>query len=80
MTQPRKQELMEIYIQNLESLLYSAYQTYVAETQTACSLHFWMQSFVPQNDSWKEIPESNGWKCIRVKDGEEGADIIIERI
>lgn len=79
-TSAKAQELMEIYIQSLESALYSAYQTYVTETRTACSLAYWIASFVPADDSWKHIPKSDGWDCIYVEQGTEGADIIIERL
>lgn len=79
-TDPRKQKAMDSYISALESALYSAYQTYVTETQTECSLASWIASCVPADDSWKHIPKSDGWDCIVVPSGEEGADLIIERI
>lgn len=71
---------MDSYIRVLESALSSAYQTIATETRMACSAASWIRSSVPADDSWKHIPKSDGWECVVVPEGEEGADIIIERL
>lgn len=77
-TAPEKQEAMQRYSAALESALYSAFRTSETATPTGCSLRSWIASSVPADDSWKHIPKSDGYECIEVPEGEEGADIIIE--
>lgn len=79
-TNPQKQKAMESYIHALQFALSFAYQTKGIETQTGCSLASWIASSVPADDSWKHIPRSDGYECIAVPEGEEGADLIITRL
>lgn len=76
-TEPRKQKLMEQYTQLIERALLSAYQTAGGETGTGLSLASWTAAFVPLDDSLDWIPESDGYRTVRVPAGEEGADIYI---
>jgi hypothetical protein len=79
-TNPKKQKAMESYIRALESALSSAFQTSETGTRTGCSQASWIALSVPADDSWKHIPKSDGFECIEVPEGEEGADIYITRI
>jgi hypothetical protein len=79
-TDPRKQKLMDSYIRALECALSSEFQTSETGTRMGCSAASWIRSSVPADDSWKHIPKSDGWECLTVQPGEEGADIIIERL
>lgn len=79
-TDPKKQKLMKLYMQSIESALCSAYQIIEGEMQTGQSLQSWIASSLPLDDSLDWIPESDGYRTIRVPKGEEGMDIIIEQI
>ncbi len=66
----------------IESQLLCSYQTTAQETQTepvARSLIAWCRQYLPLDDSVKWIPEIE-IKVHRVKKGEEGAVMIIEKI
>lgn len=75
-TNPKKQKAMESYIAALESELLSAYRTSATGIVTGCNLASWIASYMPEDDSWKDIPEAS-WLAISVPKGEEGADIEI---
>lgn len=79
-TDPKKQEKMDAYIRAIALALFCAHQTDEIATATGCALPSWIRSSVPLDDSLRWIPESGGFKSLRVPKGQEGADIIIERI
>ena len=76
-TAPEKQKAMKSYEDALLFALSFAYQTSATGTRTGCSPLSWILSSVPEDDSWKYIPKSEGYECIEVPDGQEGADIYI---
>lgn len=78
-TDPRKGKHMEAYTQAIESQLRSAFQTIESETPTGLSLPCWIASCVPHDDSVAWLPEIRV-TVERVEKGEEGADILIERL
>lgn len=47
-------------------------------TLTPQSLHS-LTALLPLDDSWKDIPE-HSVRCVKVPKGEEGAEILIERL
>jgi hypothetical protein len=78
-TAPRKAAIMELAIQSIESQLRCWLQTQGIETETGPIPPSRIASFMPLDDSLKWIPEH----CVRlqrVKRGEEGAMINIERL
>lgn len=78
-TAPEKQKKMESYTLAIESQLHSAFQTIGGETLTGHSLASWIRSSVPLDDSIQWVPEIH-IRAERVARGEEGADILIERL
>ncbi len=79
-TDPKKRKLMDQYTRLIESALCSAYQTAGGETGTGLSRQSWIAASMPLDDSLDWIPESKGYKTESVEPGQEGMDIIIERI
>ncbi len=79
-TDPKKRKLMDLYTQLIEFALCSAYQTAGGETQTGLSRQSWIAVSMPLDDSLDWIPESDGYRTEQVQPGQEGMDIIIERI
>lgn len=79
-TDPKKQKLMERYIQLIESALLSAYRTGGAGMPTEQSLQSWIASYVPADDCLSVIPESGGYRVEHVEPGAEGIVILVERL
>jgi hypothetical protein len=79
-TDPRKRALMDQYTRVIESALSSALATTVAVTLTGLSQPCSIASLAPLDDSLDWIPESDGYRTEHVAKGEEGIDIIIERL
>jgi hypothetical protein len=80
MTNPRKKKAMDSYTRAIERAISSAYQMAVAGMETAPSLQSWTASSLPLDDSLEWIPQSDGYRTERVKAGEEGIIIVLERI
>lgn len=78
-TDPKVKKGMEAIGRVLESELRCAFRTNGAATQTAVALPTWTSLFVPADDCWTIIPELVITSEL-VSEGEEGADIIIERL
>lgn len=78
-TDPKKQQWMEKAAASIESQLRSLFQTAGAGMQTGQSAHSLIPTCLPLDDSleWIGVPCGN-WH--RVKKGEEGAEITIEKI
>lgn len=79
-TNSRYRRWMDQAIRSIESQLRSWYQTADEGTGTEQSLRSWIVSSVPLDDSLDWIPESGGWRTIRVPKGEEGIRITVEKI
>ncbi len=77
-TDPQKQQWMEKAAASIESQLRSLFQTAGAGTQTGQSARSLIPTCLPLDDSleWIGVP-CGSWR--RVKKGEEGAEITIER-
>lgn len=78
-TDPKKQVKMEAYINAIVSDLLFAFQTHAAATRTVCLPPSAIASLLPADDCWQWIPETTV-SVIKVEPGQEGADIILERI
>lgn len=78
-TDPKKQEKMDRYIQSIKSQLYSELRTRGIAISTGCSPQSLIASFMPLDDSRQWIPEIHV-SCVDVEKGEEGCDILIEKI
>jgi hypothetical protein len=78
-TKPERQVWMDRCTRSFESQLRSAYQTSYTGTQTVPSLHSWIASSIPRDDSVHWIPELRVSVAF-VEPGEEGAEIVIEPI
>ena len=78
-TSPVKQKQMDQYIHAIESQLLSAFRTTDGEMQMGHSLASWIASCVPLDDSIQWVPEISV-KAVSVAKGEEGADILIEKL
>lgn len=78
-TSPEFQVWMETAARNLELQLLSLCQTEGDATQPARSKLFAMLSRLPADDSVNDLREGS-WKVVRVNPGEEGAQIVIERL
>lgn len=78
-TDPKKQDWMDKAAASIESQLISLYRIAEAETPTGQSLQSWIQSCMPLDDDlvWIGVP-SGTWR--RVKPGEEGFEITIEKV
>ena len=70
---------MEQCIQSFESQLFCKSQMGGIETLTAPIPRSSIASLLPADDSWKHIPEQHIY-AQQVKQGEEGATIIIEKL
>ncbi len=79
MTNPARKEWMDKAIQLIESQLRSKCQTIAGATATEHSLHSWIASSMPLDDSRQWIPEIHV-TVEEVPKGEEGAEIKIERL
>jgi hypothetical protein len=79
MTEAKAQEWMKRCVQAFESQLICAYQTTEGAMPMARSRRSWIAWSVPQDDSVTWIPEEM-IRVVRVAKGEEGADILIERL
>lgn len=79
LTEPKVAEWMEQCIQSLESQLFLALATAAEGTLMGRSRQSWIASSLPLDDSRQWIPEQHIY-CKDVTKGEEGAEIIIERI
>lgn len=78
-TKPETQKWMQQCETAFELQLRSLYQTTVDAMLTAHKLRFWIQSVMFLDDSVKWIPEIN--MAVKfVPKGQEGAEIIIERL
>jgi len=78
-TDPEKQKRMESYTQAIVSQLSSEFQTIGAGISTECSLPSWIASCMPLDDSRHWVP-SIGVVSMEVQEGEEGCDIIIQKL
>lgn len=78
-TDPTKQKKMDGYTRAIESQLRSAYQTAGGATETGLSLPSWIAACWPADDSVDWLPEIVV-RVERVGNGEEGADIQVERL
>ena len=78
-TDPKKQRRMDSCIRSIVSQLNSLYQTAAEGTETGCSLHSWIASSMPLDDSRQWIPEMS-LTFREVPDGEEGAIITIQKL
>lgn len=79
LTEPHTKQWMERCIKSFESQLYSAMQTIAGGTLTAQQARSLIVSALPLDDSRAWIPEMH-IHSIDVEIGEDGADVIIERI
>lgn len=79
MTNPVKQVKIEAYIQSLRSQLFSELRTRGIAISTVCVQPYSTALPVPLDDSRKWISELHV-SCVEVDKGEEGCDILIERI
>lgn len=77
-TKSVKKEWMRRAAQLIESALYSAYQIAGAGTTPECWRRFAMY-WLPLDDAWQFL-ELGGAKTILVPEGQEGVDVIIERL
>jgi hypothetical protein len=80
MTNPRKKKAMESYIRAIEHAISSAYRIATAGMETAPSLQSWTASSLPLDDSLDWIPQSDGYRTERVRQGEEGIVVILEQL
>lgn len=78
-TSPEFQEWMEKAVQSLESQLLSLCRTGPEGTPLERSKLFAMLSQLPADDSVNDLREGC-WKVVRVQPGEEGCEIVIERL
>lgn len=78
-TSPEFQRWMEKAVLSLESQLLSKYLTGSDGTPQARLKLFAMLSLLPADDSVTDLPEGS-WKVVHVPPGEEGAEILIERL
>jgi len=78
-TNPKKQKAMESYILAIECELLSAFRTTADATQMEHSLASWTRLSMPQDDSVDWIQEIS-IRVERVKHGDEGAEITIEKL
>lgn len=78
-TDPKKQEWMEQCIRSIESQLRSVYQTIDTGTLTGLSLPCWIASSLPHDDSVQWI-SSLRVEVVTVEAGQEGAEIVVERV
>ena len=79
LTEPKAAKWMKACIELFESRLFSEYLTSADGMRTGRSLRSWIASYTPASDSVNAITEINV-KVERVPVGEEGADILIERL
>lgn len=79
LTNPKHSAWMKQAIQSIESQLLTAAQIGGIETMTAHSLRSWIASSVPLDDSRHWIIEATV-RSIEVPKGQEGCDIMIERL
>lgn len=79
LTEPKARKKMDAIIQSFVSQSISDIQTRSAETLTGPLLQSLIASLLPQNDSRQWISEHHVYTH-DVDKGEEGAEIIIERI
>jgi hypothetical protein len=79
LTNPRNRAWMKKAAASIESQLRSAYRIDDHAMETGASLLCWIATRMPLDDSldWIGVPCGN-WR--RVRKGEEGADILIERL
>jgi hypothetical protein len=78
-TSPEFQQWMEKAVLSLESQLLSLCQTASGGTPPEPSKLFAMLSLLPEDDSVNDLP-AGAWTVVRVPPGEEGAQILLERI
>lgn len=78
-TDPKKQKWMDRCVLSFEFQLRSEFQTRGIEITTGPSALSLIASLLPLDDSRKWIPEHSA-STLPVCKGEEGADILIERI
>jgi hypothetical protein len=78
-TSPEYQEWMAQAVQSLEFQLLSTSPTDSGGTQPERSRLFAMLSLLPVDDSVNDLPEGS-WKVVKVPPGEEGCQIVIERL
>lgn len=78
-TKKEYKETMQQIIRSIESQLCSAFQTSTAAMPTAPSLAFWIASSLPLDDSRQWIPAISAL-AVKVEPGDEGCDILIERL
>lgn len=79
-TDPDKKRKMDGYTRAFESALSSTLATMCGGTQTAPFPPSLIAQLMPLDDSLDWIPESDGWRTVRVAKGEEGVDVIFERL
>ena len=79
-TDPDKKQKMEGYTRDFASALSSTLATMLGATQTGPFPPYLIAQLMPLDDSLDWIPESDGWRTVRVAKGEEGVDVIFERI
>lgn len=79
-TDPDKKQKMRGYTRDFESALSSTLATISGATQTAPFPPSLIAQLMPLDDSLDWIPESDGWRTLRVAKGEEGVDVIFERL
>jgi hypothetical protein len=78
-TKPEAKKQMEAIIRDIVSLLISASQTSASGTSTASSRRSSIALLLPGDDSRQWIPRIL-IECSDVAPGEEGVDVIIERL
>lgn len=78
-TKPEFQKVMEQIMASFESQLLSAFQTADGQTLAASSTRSLIALSVPDDDCWSRIPEIHV-RAEYCQPGEEGAEILIERL
>jgi hypothetical protein len=79
MTEAKTQKRMEEIIQSFVFQLCCATQTTFVGISTEEQARFLIASLLPEDDSWQWIPELH-ISCAKVKRGEEGGEMIIEKL
>jgi hypothetical protein len=78
-TKPERQKWMAQCIRSFESQLRSTFLTGEKGMQTGLNRQSWIALSLPLDDSVSWIPEISV-RVVRVPAGDEGADILIERV
>lgn len=78
-TGKKKKQWMDSVITVLASQLWSAARTALGETSTVAHQRSWIASFVPSDDA-RQIIRRIVIETVDVEPGQEGADIVIERL